>query len=72
MKSMYMIKELYNKRRDAFIGKKRIAALNEMESEEYNPCLDVARSHFNGSLLQHRHLCSNALNEEDPQSDLKN
>jgi hypothetical protein len=27
-----MIKELYNRRRDAFIGKKCIAAYNEMES----------------------------------------
>jgi hypothetical protein len=72
MKYMYMIKELYNRRRDAFIGKECIVVLNEMESGEYNPCLDVERSHFNGSFLQHTHLCSNALNEEDPQSDLKN
>jgi hypothetical protein len=72
MKYMYKIKELYNKIRDASIRKKCIVVLNEIESGEYNPFLNVARSPFNGSLLQHTHLCSNALNEEDPQSDLKN
>ena len=69
---MYMIKELYNRRRYAFIGKKCIVVLNEMESGEYKPCLDVARSPFNGSFLQHTHLFSNDLNEEDQQSNLNN
>jgi hypothetical protein len=69
---MYMIKELYNRRLDAFIGKKCIVVLNEMESGECNPCLDVARSPSNGSLVQHTHLFSNALNEDYPQSNLKN
>jgi hypothetical protein len=72
MKSMYMIKELYDRRRDSYIRKKYITILSEIESGEYNPCLDVVRSPFDGSYLQHTHLCSNALNEEDPQSDLIN
>jgi hypothetical protein len=72
MKSMYMIKELYNRTQYAYIGKKCITVLSEIESVEYNTCINVARSPFDGSLLQHTHLFSNALNEEDPQSDLKN
>ena len=44
-----------------------------IESGEYNPFLDVARSPFNGSFLHNTHIFSpNALNGEDPQSDLKN
>ena len=43
-----------------------------MESGEYNPCLDVARSPFNGSFLQHTHFCSNAFDEEYAQIDLEN
>jgi hypothetical protein len=66
-----MIKELYNIRQYSYIGKKCITVLSEIESGEYNPCLDVARSPFDGSFLQHTHLFSNALNEEDPHSDLK-
>jgi hypothetical protein len=72
MNSMYMIKELYNRRHNDFIGKKCIIVLNEIESGEYNPCIDVARFPFNGSFLQNTHLCSKALNEEDTQSDVKN
>jgi hypothetical protein len=42
--SMYKIKELYNKSRDTFIGKKCITAFILNESGEENPCLDIARS----------------------------
>jgi hypothetical protein len=55
MKFMYMINELYNRRQDAYIGKKCITILSEVERGEYNPCLDVARSPFDGSFLQHTH-----------------
>jgi hypothetical protein len=43
-----------------------------MERGEYNPCLDFARSPFNGSFLQNTHLFSNSFDEEDPEFDLEN
>ena len=72
MKSMYMIKELYNKIQDAYIGNTCIVVLSEYKVENTTYAL-MLQGPLSMALFFNTHTFSrNTLDEEDPQSDLKN